>query len=216
MRFFIDTANIDDIREAAGYGLLDGVTTNPSLMAREGLIDQTSRIRSICQLTPAPVTVVVLASTPEHMIEEGRRLSRLATNVVVQIPMTLPGLQATQVLSSTGLKVNMTLIFSVNQAILAAKAGAFYVSPFVGLLDDTGVDGMHLVDDILAVYNNYEIDTEIIVSNVRNPGHVQRAALVGADICSLPLAVAKQLACHPLTDQGLSTFLSDHAKAAAH
>ena len=216
MKFFIDTANLDDIREAATYGILDGVTTNPSLMAKEGIIDQTARIKAICQITPAPVSAEVLATDFEPMIDEGRQLAGLAKNVVVKIPMTMPGLQAAKVLSSSGGRVNVTLVFSPIQALLAAKAGAAYVSPFVGRLDEIGVDGIQVVSDILTILDNYHLETEVIVASVRHPQHVARAALVGADICTIPLPVIRQLAGHPLTDKGLAAFLADHAKIMAH
>ena len=216
MRFFIDTANLDDIREAASYGILDGVTTNPSLMAKEGVIEQASRIKAICQITPAPVSAEVLGTDFESMLVEGRQLAGLAKNVVVKIPLTMPGLQATKVLTASGVRVNMTLVFSAIQALLAAKAGAAYVSPFVGRLDDIGVDGLQVVGDILTIFDNYHLETEVIVASVRHPQHVVRAAVIGADICTMPLAVIKQLALHPLTDKGLAAFLADHAKIMAH
>ena len=216
MRFFIDTANLDDIREAATYGILDGVTTNPSLMAKEGVMEQAARIKAICQITPAPVSAEVLGTDFEAMIDEGRQLAGLAKNVVVKIPLTMAGLQATKVLTSSGVRVNMTLVFSAIQALLAAKAGAAYVSPFVGRLDETGTDGVALVEQILTIFDNYGLATEVIVASVRHPQHVLRAAVIGADICTMPLAVIKQLALHPLTDKGLAAFLADHAKIMAH
>jgi transaldolase len=216
MKFFIDTANLDYIKEAASYGILDGVTTNPSLMAKEGVIDQTARIKAICQITPTPVSAEVLATDFEAMIDEGRQLASVDKNVVVKIPMTMPGLQATKVLSTSGVRVNVTLVFSAIQALLAARAGAAYVSPFVGRLDEIGVDGLQVVGDILSIMDNYHLDTEVIVASVRHPQHVVRAALLGADICTIPLAVIRQLAVHPLTDKGLAAFLSDHAKISAH
>jgi transaldolase len=217
MRFFIDTANLDDIREAATYGILDGVTTNPSLMAREAVIDQTGRIRAICQIVnPAPVSAEVLATDFEGMLDEGRQLASLAKNVVVKLPLTMPGLQATKVLASSGIRVNVTLVFSPIQALLAAKAGAAFVSPFVGRLDEIGVDGLQVVGDILTIFDNYRLETEVIVASVRHPQHVQRAAVLGADICTMPLSVIKQLAVHPLTEKGLAAFLDDHARILAH
>jgi transaldolase len=216
MKFFIDTANLNDIKEAAGYGILDGVTTNPSLMAKEGISDQSARIREICAITTGPVSAEALATDSEGMIKEGRQLAALAPNVVVKLPLTMPGLQATKVLSNEGVKVNVTLVFSPVQALLAAKAGAAYVSPFVGRLDEIGVDGLALVDDIITIFNNYGYETEIIVASIRHPQHVLRAALIGADICTIPLGVIKQLSSHPLTDKGLASFLADHAKLTAH
>ncbi|MDR2456322.1 MAG: fructose-6-phosphate aldolase [Deltaproteobacteria bacterium] len=216
MKFFIDTANLDEIKEAASYGILDGVTTNPSLMAKEGIIDQTARIKAICQITPAPVSAEVLSTDFEAMLEEGRALASLAKNVVVKIPMTMAGLQATKVLSGEGVRVHVTLIFSAIQGLLAARAGAAYVSPFVGRLDEIGVDGLQVVGDILTIYDSYHLETEVIVASVRHSQHVTRSALLGADICTIPLAIIRQLAAHPLTDKGLAAFLSDHAKLAAH
>jgi transaldolase len=216
MKFFLDTANLDDIKEAASYGILDGVTTNPSLMAKEGVIEQTARIKAICQITPTPVSAEVLATDFEAMIEEGRQLASLAKNVVVKIPMTMPGLQATKVLATSGIRVNVTLVFSAIQALLAARAGAAYVSPFVGRLDEIGVDGMQVIGDILTIFDSYRLETEIIVASIRHPQHVVRAAILGADICTIPLNVVKQLAAHPLTDKGLAAFLADHAKISAH
>ncbi|MDR2442428.1 MAG: fructose-6-phosphate aldolase [Deltaproteobacteria bacterium] len=216
MKFFIDTANLEQIREAAGFGILDGVTTNPSLMAKEGIIEQSTRIKEICAITPTPVSAEVLATDTEPMIEEGIKLSGLAPNVVVKIPMTINGLLATKVLSGRGIKVNVTLIFSAVQALLAAKAGAAYVSPFVGRLDDTGVNGLQVVEEILTIMDNYDFETEVIVASVRHTQHVAGAAIIGADICTIPFAVIKQLSGHPLTDKGLAAFLADHAKIAAH
>ncbi|MDR1545210.1 MAG: fructose-6-phosphate aldolase [Deltaproteobacteria bacterium] len=216
MKFFIDTANLNEIKDAAGYGYLDGVTTNPTLMAKEGISDQNERIRAICSLTPGPVSAEVLATDPAGMLTEGRRLANLAPNVVVKLPLTMAGLQTTRVLSGEGIRVNVTLVFSAMQALLAAKAGASYVSPFVGRLDEIGVDGLQVVDDISVIFGNYGYETEIIVASVRHPQHVVRAALIGADIATIPLAVIKQLAAHPLTDKGLAAFLADHAKISAH
>lgn len=216
MKFFIDTANLEEIGEAAGYGILDGVTTNPSLMARERIIDQDARIKEICSMTPGPVSAEVLAVDLEGMLNEAHHLADLAPNVVIKLPLTMPGLRATKVLSGEGLKVNVTLVFSAVQALLAARAGAAYVSPFVGRLDEIGADGMSMVEDVLAIFANYRLETKIIVASVRHPQHVLRAALIGADICTIPLAVIKQLSKHPLTDKGLAAFLADHAKLAAH
>jgi transaldolase len=216
MKFFIDTANLDEIREAAGYGILDGVTTNPSLMAREKIIDQDQRIKEICALTPGPVSAEALATETEAMISEARHLASLAPNVVIKLPLTMDGLAATKVLSAEGRKVNVTLVFSAVQALLAARAGAAFVSPFVGRLDEVGVDGMGLIEEIMTIFGNYRLDSEVIVASVRHPQHVLRAALIGADICTIPLAVIKQLSKHPLTDKGLAAFLADHAKLAAH
>ncbi|MDR1656184.1 MAG: fructose-6-phosphate aldolase [Deltaproteobacteria bacterium] len=216
MKFFIDTANLDQISKAAGYGILDGVTTNPSLIAKEGIIEQSEHIKAICAITPTPVSAEVLATETDSMIDEGKRLAALAPNVVVKIPLTMSGLQATKELSSQGIRVNVTLVFSAIQALLAAKAGAAYVSPFVGRLDDTGLDGLTVVEDILNIFGNYDFETEVIVASIRHCQHVHRAALLGADICTIPFAVIQQLSGHPLTDKGLAAFLADHAKVAAH
>ncbi len=212
MKFFIDTANLEEIKQAAAFGFLDGVTTNPSLMAKEGIGKQDDHIRAICGLTEGPVSAEVLAVDSKGMIEEGRRLAALAPNVAVKLPLTMDGLAATGVLSAEGVKINQTLVFSPLQALLAAKAGAAFVSPFVGRLDDVGHDGMELVEEIINIYGNYGFETEIIVASVRSPQHVLRAALLGADIATIPFKVIRELASHPLTDKGLATFLADHAK----
>ncbi|MDR3175929.1 MAG: fructose-6-phosphate aldolase [Desulfovibrio sp.] len=214
MKFFIDTAGLAEIREAAGYGFLDGVTTNPSLLAREKVRDADRHIRAICALTPGPVSAEVLATDTEGMAEEGRRLAKLAPNVVVKLPLTMPGLAACRILRAEGIAVNATLVFSAMQALLAAKSGAAYVSPFVGRLDEIGTDGMGLVEEILAIYKNYSFKTEVIVASVRHPRHVLRAALAGAHVCTMPFAVISKLAAHPLTDKGLATFLTDWGKNA--
>jgi transaldolase len=213
MKFFIDTANLKEIEAAANRGFLDGVTTNPSLMAKEGIADQAARIKEICSITDGPVSAEVLATDLEGMKSEAFKLSGLAKNVVVKLPLTMDGLEATKYLDGKGVKVNLTLVFSPLQALLAAKAGASYVSPFVGRLDDIGSDGMSLVEEIITIYNNYAYETEIIVASIRSPQHVLRAALLGADISTIPFNVINQLANHPLTDKGLAAFLADHAKA---
>jgi transaldolase len=214
MKFFIDTANLDEIRQAAAYGLLDGVTTNPSLIAREGLSEQDDHIKAICALTDGPVSAEVLATDTEGMLKEGRRLAGLADNVAVKLPLTLEGLAATRILAAEGLRVNLTLVFSALQAILAAKAGAAFVSPFVGRLDDVGHDGLELVSEIVTIYGHYGFETEIIVASVRSPQHVLKSALMGADIATIPFNVIRQMVTHPLTDRGIAAFLADHAKAA--
>lgn len=215
MKFFIDTANLAEIKEAAAYGFLDGVTTNPSLMAKEGVAHQDDHIKAICALTPGPVSAEVLATEAAAMVEEGQHLAGLAPNVVVKLPLTMDGLKACSQLSAKGIKVNQTLVFSPLQAILAAKAGAAYVSPFVGRLDDVGHEGMDLIDQIMTIFGNYGFETEIIVASIRSPQHVLKAALLGADIATIPFKVIKQLASHPLTDKGVANFLADHAKVAA-
>jgi transaldolase len=215
VKFFLDTANIDEIKACASFGFLDGVTTNPSLMAREGIANQRNRILEICSITDGPVSAEVLATDTEGMIEEAQSLFEIAGNVAVKIPLTMPGLAATRALADSGKAVNLTLVFSPLQALLAAKAGAAFVSPFVGRLDDVGEDGMQLVEDIVSIYTNYAFETEVIVASIRSPQHVLRAALAGVDICTVPFKVIEQLAQHPLTDKGLAAFLEDHRKASA-
>jgi transaldolase len=212
MKFFIDTANLDEIKEAASMGLLDGVTTNPSLMAKEN-IDRDTRIKEICALVEGPVNAEVISTEAEDMIKEGREVAGLAPNVVVKIPMISDGIKAVKSLASEGVATNVTLVFSPLQALMAAKAGAAYVSPFVGRLDDIAQPGMELVEQCVEIYNNYGYETEIIVASVRNPIHVLESALMGADIATLPMKVIQQLARHPLTDAGLKAFLDDYKKS---
>lgn len=214
MKFFIDTANIEEIKKAASFGFLDGVTTNPSLMAKEGISEQDGHIKAICALTDGPVSAEVLALDLEGMVKEGRHLASLAPNVVVKLPLTMEGLAATGILAADGIKVNLTLVFSPLQALLGAKAGAAYVSPFVGRLDDVGHDGMSLIEEILTIFGNYGFETEIIVASVRTTQHVLQSAMLGADIATIPFKVIQQLASHPLTDKGVAAFLADHAKVA--
>jgi len=214
MKFFIDTANLDEIKKAASFGFLDGVTTNPSLMAKEGVARQDEHIKAICAITPGPVSAEVLATDLDGMIKEGRHLASLAPNVVVKLPLTMDGLAATGKLADDGIKVNLTLVFSPLQALLAAKAGAAFVSPFVGRLDDIGHDGMSIIEEILTIYGNYGFETEIIVASVRTTQHVLQSAMLGADIATIPFKVIQQLASHPLTDKGVAAFLADHAKVA--
>lgn len=211
MKFFIDTANLQEIEEGLALGLVDGVTTNPSLMAKEGCTIP-ERIKEICRLVEGPVSAEVISTDLDGMVEEGRRLAELAPNVVIKIPMIPDGLKATKVLASEGIQVNMTLIFSPLQALLAAKAGAAFVSPFVGRLDDIGHQGMELVRDVVTIFENYGIETEIIVASIRNPLHVLESAKMGADIATIPYKVLFQLAKHPLTDIGLARFLADYKK----
>ena len=212
MKIFIDTANLEEIKEASNFGFLDGVTTNPSLMYKEGISQQDEHIKAICALTAGPVSAEVLSVDREGMVTEGRRLAGLASNVVVKLPLTMEGLAATYILSAEAIRVNLTLVFSSLQAVLAAKSGAAYVSPFVGRLDDVGHDGMGIVEEILDVYNNYGFDTEVIVASIRSPQHVLKSALLGAVIATIPFKVIGQLAAHPLTDKGVEAFLADHAK----
>ncbi len=213
MKIFLDTASISEIREACGLGLVDGVTTNPTLLAKEGRRDFERLIAEICNVVPGPVSVEVVSSTDHNgMVEEARRLSKLAQNVVIKIPMTEDGLRAARALHKEGIKVNVTLVFSVNQAILAAKAGADYVSPFIGRLDDIGHDGMGLVRDILDVYRLYSFKTQVIVASVRHPNHVVEAAKIGAPIATIPFDVVKKMCRHHLTDAGIERFASDWKK----
>ena len=208
MKFFIDTGNIDEIKEGLSLGMVDGVTTNPSLVAKEKK-DFDTVVREILEIVDGPVSLEVISEDAEGMVAEGKKLAGLAENVVVKIPMTTEGLKATRMLSDLGISVNQTLIFSPVQALLAAKAGAEYVSPFIGRLDDVSHNGMELVEQILTIFDNYEFDCEVIVASVRHPLHVLDAALLGADIATIPFKVIKQLAGHPLTDVGIKRFLDD-------
>jgi len=215
VKFFIDTANLDEIKEAHSIGILDGVTTNPSLIAKEGISGREAfeqHIKTICELTQAPVSAEVMSTGSEEMIEEARTLAKIDPHVVVKIPMTTEGLKAVRQLSDEGIKTNVTLVFSPLQALMAAKAGASYVSPFVGRLDDIVHDGMKLVEDIVDIFSNYLFEAEIIVASVRNPLHVLTAAKLGADIATIPFKVINQLANHPLTDLGMAGFLKDWKK----
>ncbi len=208
MKFFIDTANIDEIRQASALGMVDGVTTNPSLVAKEGR-EFKGLIREICGIIDGPVSAEVVSLDSKGMVAEARDLARIAENIVVKIPMIEEGLKAVAVLAGEGIKVNVTLCFSPIQALMAAKAGAAYISPFVGRLDDISHVGMDLVEQILTIYENYGFDTEVIVASIRNPIHVLDAALMGADIATIPFKVIQQLIRHPLTDIGLEKFLED-------
>ncbi len=211
MKFFIDTANLDEIQKGLDMGMVDGVTTNPSLIARENC-DFTARIQEICALVPGPVSAEVVATDADGMVNEAKALASIADNVVIKIPMTTEGLKATKALAEQGIHTNVTLVFSPLQALLAAKAGATYVSPFVGRLDDISQPGMDLIQDIVQIYDNYAFETEIIVASIRNPVHVLDAARIGADISTIPFKVIAQLAKHPLTDIGLEKFLADWEK----
>ena len=211
MKFFIDTAEISEIRAACELGLVDGVTTNPSLIAKSGRIFN-EVLAEIAAIVDGPISAEVIALDAPGMIAEGRELVKISPNIVIKVPMTSEGLKATQVFSKEGIKTNVTLIFSALQALLAAKAGATYVSPFVGRLDDIGHDGMDGVDQIKTIFSNYGYSTEIIVASVRSPMHVHNAALIGADICTIPFSVMTQLAKHPLTDIGIEKFLADWQK----
>ena len=211
MKFFIDTANVDDIKKANDMGVICGVTTNPSLIAKEGR-DFNQVIAEIASIVDGPISGEVKATTvdAEGMIAEGREIAKIHPNMVVKIPMTVEGLKATKVLASEGIKVNVTLIFSANQAILAARAGAAFVSPFLGRLDDISQPGISLIQDIADIFANYDLDTEIIAASVRNPIHVTDCALAGADIATVPYAVIEQMTKHPLTDQGIAKFQADY------
>lgn len=208
MKFFIDTANIDEIKEANELGILDGVTTNPTLVAKEG-VDFHERLREITAEVSSSVSAEVIAEDAEGMIQEGRELAKIAPNITIKIPMTLEGLKAVKVLSEEKIETNVTLIFSANQALLAARAGATYVSPFVGRLDDIGHDGMDLIATISEIFTLHQIDTEIIAASIRHPLHVTEAALHGAHIATVPYKVLKQLVHHPLTDKGIAQFNAD-------
>jgi len=209
MKFFIDSADLEAIREIKAMGMCDGVTTNPSLMAKAGRKDTDALLKEICAVVQGPVSGEVTALDAEGMVAEGRRLAALDPHLVVKIPTTYAGLQAIATLSGENIRVNATLVFSLNQALLVAKAGAAYVSPFVGRLDDVGEDGMQLISDIVEVYENYEYDTEVIVASVRHPMHVVDSALLGAHIATIPPEVIRKLVAHPLTDKGLAAFMAD-------
>lgn len=212
MKIFVDTANVDDIRTACSWGIVDGVTTNPSLVAREQRSFE-EVVREICEICPGPVSAEVVSLEAEGMIQEARKVSSWAPNVAVKIPMIREGIKAISVLSQEGIKTNCTLCFSANQALLAAKVGATFISPFIGRLDDIGHDGMQLVGEIVQIYENYDFATEVIVASVRHPQHVLDAALIGADICTIPFAVLEEMFNHTLTDVGVERFLADWNKA---
>ena len=211
MKIFIDTADLGEIREAAAMGAIDGVTTNPSLLAK-AQIPLTKAIRQICEIVDGPISAEVTGTTTESILEEGRKLAQIHPNVVVKVPLIIEGLKAVRQFHSEGIKTNVTLCFSPNQAILAAKAGATYISPFVGRLDDLSEDGMELIEKMVTIYGNYDFQTEILVASVRHPVHVMQAALLGADVCTIPFKVIAQLAHHPMTDKGLEKFLEDAKK----
>lgn len=211
MKFFIDTANLEEIKKGLAMGMVDGVTTNPSLVARENKPFE-EILAEICKIVDGPVSAEVVSLEAEGMLAEARRLAKISENIVVKIPMIVEGLKAVKTLAAEGIKTNVTLIFSAAQALLAAKAGATYVSPFVGRLDDIGNPGMDLVGDIITIYDNYGYQSEIIVASVRSPQHVLDAALLGADIATIPYKVIAQLAKHPLTDLGMAQFLADWEK----
>lgn len=208
MRIFLDTANIDEIRQGVEWGIVDGVTTNPTLIAKEGA-EFEKRIKEICELVQGPVSAEVISLKWEEMVEEARRLSAIDEYVVVKIPMTPDGIRAVKVLSAEGIKTNVTLVFSANQALLAAKAGATYVSPFIGRIDDNGNDGLRLLEEIMQIYSNYGFEIEVIAASIRHPMHVVEAAMIGVDIATIPFDVLKKMFIHPLTDVGIKRFLQD-------
>lgn len=211
MQLFLDTANIDEIKEIAAWGVLSGVTTNPTLVSKEG-VDFKRRVKEICKIVSGPVSAEVVSTDTEGMLGEGRDIATWAENVVVKCPLTPAGLAATNILSKDGIKVNVTLCFSVNQAILAARAGAYFVSPFVGRLDDINEDGIALIEQIVEVFHLHAFETKVLAASIRTPPHVSKAALAGADVATMPYKVFKQLVSHPLTDQGLEKFLADWNK----
>ena len=212
MKFFIDTANLDEIKEANELGMIDGVTTNPSLVAKEGDVDFKEHIAKICSIVKGDVSAEVTALDTAGMLEQGRELAKIAPNVVVKCPLTLDGLKATRILTDEGTGVNVTLCFNAAQAILAAKAGARYISPFIGRLDDIATNGMQLIADIVQIYENYDFPTQVLAASIRHPMHIVDCALAGADVATIPFKVIQQLVKHPLTDKGLEAFLADWKK----
>jgi len=213
MKFFLDTANLNEIREATSFGFADGVTTNPSLIAKEGNVDFKQHIAAICEIVNGPVSAEVTAQDSDGMIREGKEYAKIAPNVVIKCPLTRDGLKATRHLADEGIRVNVTLCFSPAQAILAAKAGASFISPFLGRLDDIGENGLYLLQSIIEIYQNYSWKTEVLAASLRHPIHVIEAARLGADIATIPWKVIDQLFNHPLTDKGQAQFLADWAKS---
>ena len=213
MKFFLDTANLNEIREAATLGLADGVTTNPTLVSKEGNVDFKEHIAEICKIVSGPVSAEVTSEDVDGMLREGREYSKIASNVVIKCPLTRAGLKATHQLNEEGIKVNVTLCFSAGQAILAAKAGASFISPFLGRLDDIGHDGLLLLREIVEIYNNYDWKTQVLAASLRHPLHVIESARMGADIATMPFKVIDQLFNHPLTDKGQAQFLADWRKS---
>ena len=211
MKLFLDSANLEEIREVAGWGVLDGVTTNPSLCSKESVSFE-DNIRAICALTPGPVSAECVSLRADEIVVEARALAKIAPNIAVKIPVGLEGLRAAKQLDGEGIAVNMTLFFSAGQALLAAKAGARFVSPFIGRLDDVAEDGMALIEEIVQIFENYQYKTEVIVASVRHPRHVIDAARIGADIATVPFGVMEKLVRHPLTDIGIERFLADWRK----
>jgi len=211
MKFFIDTANLEEIKEAESWGILDGVTTNPTLLSREEG-DFKENIKKICKVVDGPVSAEVVSTDAEGMIEEAQELAEIHENVVVKIPMILEGLKAIKELTSMGIKTNTTLVFSPIQALMAAKAGTTFVSPFVGRMDDIQSPGMDMVEKIIQIFDNYDFDSEVLVASIRNPLHIVKAGTLGADICTIPYDVIKKISSHPKTDSGLERFLEDWEK----
>ena len=212
MKIFIDTANLNEIKEAASFGILDGVTTNPSLMAKEGHKDARKCYEEICKIVPGPVSAEVISTDYDGIVKEGRELAKIAPNIYVKVPLIMEGLKAVKTFSEEGIHTNVTLCFTPSQAVLAAKAGASIISPFIGRLDDISQDGMHLIEQIVQIYGNYGYETEILVASIRHPMHFVDSCLLGADIATIPFSVIKQLIKHPLTDIGLEKFLTDWKK----
>ncbi len=209
MKIFLDTANIEEIKTAVSWGVVDGVTTNPTLVSREGKVDFKTRIAEICEVVNGPVSAEVISTDYEGMISEAKELSKIADNVTVKIPLIKDGIKAVAALSAMGVKTNVTLVFSVNQALLAAKAGATFVSPFIGRIDDIGNNGMEVLSEILDVYSNYGFKTEVLAASLRHPEHVRQAALLGANVATIPFKVLGEMFNHPLTEKGLERFLND-------
>ena len=212
MKFFIDTANIAEIKEAASMGVLDGVTTNPSLVAKEGK-DFRKLLEEICSIVDGPISAEVVSTDFNGIMKEGRDLSKIHKNIVVKVPLIKEGIKAVKALKAEGIRTNVTLCFSPTQALVAAKAGAYFISPFIGRLDDISHDGMGLIRQIVTIYRNYQFETQVLVASVRHPLHVVEAAMIGADICTIPFKVIEQLIKHPLTDSGLQKFLEDWNKS---
>ncbi len=212
MKFFIDSANINEIKEAESLGVLDGVTTNPSLVAKEGKEFKTL-LREICAIVDGPISAEVVSTDFDGMMKEGRDLAKIHKNIVVKVPLIKEGLKAVKALKAEGIRTNVTLCFSPNQALMAAKAGAYFISPFIGRLDDISTNGMQLISQIVTIYKNYNFQTEVLVASVRHPLHVVEAAMIGAHICTIPFKVIDQLIKHPLTDLGLERFLADWKKS---
>ena len=215
MKFFLDTANLDEIRQAAALGLADGVTTNPTLIAKEGNVDYKQHIAEICKLVSGPVSAETTSDDRDEMLKQGREYVKIAPNVVIKVPLTTAGLEATRIFDQEGIKVNVTLCFSAAQAICAAKAGASFISPFLGRLDDIGDNGLRLLEEIIEIYDQYDWKTEVLAASLRHPIHVIEAARMGSDIATMPFKVFQQLLKHPLTEKGQETFLADSKKASA-